>query len=103
MASMVTETLKVDFQALGSKLKQAILTWKGQTNYAQLAKINANEDPPTIEGNIAKFDARIMQHLKETNGLRGIKVDDATHHNLSEGKTPRHGRQPPQYGLPTFT
>jgi hypothetical protein len=102
MATLVTDTLRADFQALGPKLKWAILTSKGQTNYAQLAKINAIEDPPTIEGNIATFDSRVMQHLKETKGLREIKVDDATHHNLSDGKTPRHGRQKPQYGLPSF-
>lgn len=98
MMMKVTDALKKDFLALGPKLKQAMLTWTGPPNYAQLARVSADEKPPMIEGTIAKLDARMMYHLKETKGLREIKVDDATHENLIEGETSRHGRQKQQYG-----
>jgi hypothetical protein len=73
MPFRVTGTLKADYLALGSKLTEAISKSKGEPDCERLAKVNADEDPPRIEGSIAKFDARILQHLKETNGLREIK------------------------------
>jgi len=99
MTNLVTDTLRADFHDLGPKLKEAILTSKGQPNYSQLTKVSAIDDPQTIEGNIAKFESRVMRHLKDTKRLREIKVDDATHHNLSNGTGPRHGKQKPKYGL----
>ncbi|KAF4467897.1 subtilisin [Fusarium albosuccineum] len=98
LTTKITQALQQDFIPLGLKLKDAMLTWTDGPNYAKLARVGADESPPMIEGTIEKLDARMMYHLKETKGFREIKVDDATHDDLSEDKTSRHRRHKAQKG-----
>jgi hypothetical protein len=84
----ITETLEKDFQPLRPKVQKAMLA----SSYAQIARIDAKEPPPIV-GTIGKLDGKIMYHLKETGGLRVIKVDDKTHDNWIDGKLPRYKSQ----------
>ncbi|KAF9767671.1 hypothetical protein IL306_015131 [Fusarium sp. DS 682] len=98
LTAKVTKALEPDLALLGSKLQEAMSTWKDGPDYVQLARIGKGEDPPMIEGTIAKLDARIMYGLKETKDLREIKVDDASHDSVNEGNGSKHKKRQAQKG-----
>lgn len=99
MTKTITDVLSDDLKAVGPKLKERMLEheWTGNTNYADMARVNPTDPPPSLEATISSFDARVNEYFKKMNDIREIKVDLSVPVATSEGKGPHFGEHREPY------
>lgn len=97
MTRRITAALRNDLKAVGPELKKQMLTWTGNPNYADMARVKPDDPPPSLEATISSFDARVNDYFKRMNNIREIKVDLSVPVATSEGKNPHFGEQREPY------